>query len=69
MNRQFISIDLISTIKSIRASAPHLCGERKKAFFRTQREPDLKGKNKKEMPRGRIELPSKDYPSHAWSYV
>lgn len=26
-----------------------------------------KGK-KRELPRGRIELPSKDYPSHAWSF-
>lgn len=25
-------------------------------------------KKEKRMPRGRIELPSKDYPSHAWSY-
>jgi hypothetical protein len=25
-------------------------------------------KKQKRMPRGRIELPSKDYPSHAWSY-
>jgi hypothetical protein len=29
----------------------------------------MRGKElQKEMPRGRIELPSKDYPSHAWSY-
>jgi hypothetical protein len=28
------------------------------------------GEQKKErLPRGRIELPSKDYPSRAWSYL